>query len=83
MLQGDDSSNNRGRILGILDSAGAQIVFYVYDTWGKLVSITGALAATVGMYNPYRYRNKQWWRIVEQIIIISRKPLLRCQVKCL
>ena len=27
-----------------------------YDSWGKVVSITGTLAATVGKKNPFRYR---------------------------
>ena len=27
-----------------------------YDSWGKVVSITGTLAATVGQKNPFRYR---------------------------
>ena len=29
---------------------------YKYDSWGKNVSITGVLAATVGQKNPFRYR---------------------------
>ena len=32
------------------------MVEYTYDIWGKLVSITGTLADTVGTINPLRYR---------------------------
>ena len=42
--------------MGILDSAGAQVVSYVYDSWGKLESVTGEQAETIGRENPFRYR---------------------------
>ena len=32
------------------------MVEYTYDTWGKLISITGSLADTIGVKNPLRYR---------------------------
>ena len=32
------------------------MVEYTYDTWGKLISITGSLASTIGVKNPLRYR---------------------------
>ena len=48
--------NGQGDIIGILDSSGIQIVSYVYDSWGKLVSISGSQAETIGEANPFRYR---------------------------
>ena len=48
--------NGQGDIIGILDSSGTQIVSYVYDSWGKLVSISGSQAETIGEVNPFRYR---------------------------
>ena len=48
--------NGQGDIIGILDSSGTQIVSYVYDSWGKLVSISGSQAETIGEANPFRYR---------------------------
>ena len=48
--------NGQGDIIGILDSSGTQIVSYVYDSWGKLVSISGSQAETIGETNPFRYR---------------------------
>ena len=32
------------------------MVSYTYDVWGKLLSTTGTLASTLGVYNPLRYR---------------------------
>ena len=32
------------------------MVEYTYDIWGKLLSITGSLASTIGQINPLRYR---------------------------
>lgn len=52
--------NGQGDITGILDSNGTQVVTYTYDTWGKLTSITGSLASTVGEKNPYRYRGYRY-----------------------
>jgi len=46
--------NDRGDILGIMDSANDQVVAYNYDTGGKLISITGPLALALGMENPIR-----------------------------
>ena len=31
-------------------------VKYTYDSWGKVLSITGSLADTIGVQNPFRYR---------------------------
>ena len=43
-------------IVGIVDAAGSLVVEYAYDAWGRLLSITGSLADTVGVLNPLRYR---------------------------
>ena len=48
--------NLQNDIIGILDSDGSQVVSYVYDSWGRLISTTGSLAETVGVQNPFRYR---------------------------
>ena len=48
--------NLQNDVVGILDSGGTQVVEYVYDTWGKLESVTGAMAETIGRENPLRYR---------------------------
>jgi len=61
----------QGDIIGLFNSSGKQVVSYTYDSWGKPVvtdtekndvndtvkdGITGSLASTVGVKNPYRYR---------------------------
>ena len=38
------------------DTNGNVVVEYTYDSWGKLISITGSLASTIGVKNPFRYR---------------------------
>ena len=48
--------NMQGDIVGILDANGNTVVEYSYDIWGKLLSITGSLASTIGQINPLRYR---------------------------
>ncbi len=48
--------NLQGDVIGIYDSTGTIVVQYLYDSWGKLISITGSLADTIGVKNPLRYR---------------------------
>ena len=48
--------NLQGDIVGIVDSNGTEVVKYTYDAWGKVLSTTGSLAATLGMIQPFRYR---------------------------
>ena len=48
--------NGQGDIVGILDSTGAQVVSYAYDSWGVPISVTGSMADTIGEINPFRYR---------------------------
>ncbi|MGH4120258.1 RHS repeat-associated core domain-containing protein [Clostridium sp.] len=52
--------NVQGDIIGLYDKTGTQVVGYIYDTWGKLISITGTLASSVGVKNPYRYRGYRY-----------------------
>lgn len=48
--------NNQGDIIGLVDSSGNEVVTYSYDSWGKLLTLGGTLASTVGTLNPFRYR---------------------------
>ncbi len=36
---------------------GSVVVSYAYDAWGKVYSVTGSLADTLGTINPIRYRS--------------------------
>ena len=48
--------NLQGDVIGIYDENGQLVVQYAYDAWGKLLSVTGTLANTIGQINPIRYR---------------------------
>ncbi len=48
--------NLQGDIIRICNISGNTVVEYTYDAWGKVTSITGSLASTVGQANPFRYR---------------------------
>ena len=48
--------NLQGDVIAILNSYGGTAVEYKYDAWGNILSVTGALASTLGAVNPFRYR---------------------------
>ena len=48
--------NLQGDIVGLIDTSGTEVVKYTYDAWGKVLSTTGSLAATLGTVQPFRYR---------------------------
>ena len=48
--------NAQGDVIGIYNSAGEKVVEYSYDSWGKLLSVTGSLVDSIGVINPIRYR---------------------------
>ena len=52
--------NAQNDIVGLINSAGSQVVSYTYSTWGEVLSITGTLATTLGAKNPYRYRGYRY-----------------------
>ena len=48
--------NLQGDVIGLIDSNGTEVVKYVYDAWGKILSTTGSLASSLGTIQPFRYR---------------------------
>ena len=48
--------NLQGDVVTILDSSSTAVVNYSYDAWGNVLAISGTLADTVGVLNPFRYR---------------------------
>lgn len=48
--------NLQGDVIRICNVNGDTVVQYTYDAWGKVLSVTGTLASTVGQINPFRYR---------------------------
>ena len=53
-------TNLQGDVTGLADAAGATVVSYTYDSWGKLTSTTGSMATSLGVKNPYRYRGYRY-----------------------
>lgn len=49
--------NLQGDVISIYNTNGTCVVTYAYDAWGKVLSVTGSLASTVGAINPFRYRS--------------------------
>ena len=52
--------NAQGDIIALSDRNGKIVVNYTYDSWGKLISISGTEKDTVGVKNPYRYRGYRY-----------------------
>ena len=50
------ATNLQGDIVAILDSTGTALVTYTYDAWGNPLTTTGAMASSLGVVNPLRYR---------------------------
>lgn len=48
--------DNLRTITGLVDANGAAVVNYRYDSWGRMLDITGSMAETLGKDNPYRYK---------------------------
>ena len=49
--------NLQGDVVGLADAATGKIIAkYLYDAWGKCVSIENAGGYTIGTANPFRYR---------------------------
>lgn len=43
-------------VIALIDDAGETVVEYKYNSWGKIMSITGSKAGIIGKTNPFRYR---------------------------
>ena len=48
--------NLQNDVIALIDEDGNEVVHYTYDSWGKILSITGSLKDTIGQQNPFRYR---------------------------
>ena len=48
--------NAQNDVVKLIDGSGNTVVEYLYDSWGKSISVTGTLAATLGTDQPFRYR---------------------------
>ena len=48
--------NPQNDVIALIDDAGETVVEYKYNSWGKILIITGSKASTIGKTNPFRYR---------------------------
>lgn len=48
--------NAQNDIVKLIDGSGNTKVEYLYDSWGKPISVTGTMASTLGADQPFRYR---------------------------
>ncbi len=64
--------NIQGDVLGIYDYLGNNLVSYTYDAWGRVLSVTGTHADTLGVYNPFRYRSYYYDEGIELYYLNSR-----------
>lgn len=48
--------NLQNDVIALIDDTGETVVEYKYNSWGKILSITGSKAGTIGKINPFRYR---------------------------
>ncbi len=52
--------NAQDDIIGIVDNCGQIVVEYLYNPWGEIVSVSGELADSIGVINPYRYHSYRY-----------------------
>ena len=76
VLNGTDTylytKNLQGDITGIADENGNIVTTYTYDAWGKVLSVTGTAASTIGKANPFRYRGYYYDTETELYYLQSR-----------
>ena len=48
--------NLQGDITAIYNESGTLVAEYLYDAWGKILSVTNHTSANIGDINPFRYR---------------------------
>ena len=50
--------NLQGDTVGLLDASGTECVRYTYDAWGRMISISGTKATTLGLLHPLDWYGK-------------------------
>ena len=59
-------------ITKIIDETGKEVVSYIYDAYGNIVSTKGSKKDTIGKINPYRYRG-YYYDIETQLYWVSSR----------
>ena len=64
--------NAQNDVVKLIDNSGAAVVEYLYDSWGKVLSVTGSLATTLGYDQPFFYRGYVYDREIGLYYLQSR-----------
>ena len=64
--------NSMGDITDIIDADGNVVASYEYDPWGRVVSVSGSQAETIGQLNPFRYRSYYYDSDIQMYYLQSR-----------
>lgn len=64
--------NLQNDVIGLIDENGDTVVEYTYDSWGRVLSITGSMKDTLGQQNPFRYRGYYYDRETGLYYVSSR-----------
>lgn len=65
-------TNVQGDVTHLLTAYGTEVVHYQYDAYGNLVSVTGALASSIGQYNSIRYKSYKYDTDISMYYLNSR-----------
>ena len=67
----------QGDVVALIDANGTQVVEYVYDAWGNLISKSGSVAATIGVSV---YIPPEWMAgAVKRKIFREKRRLNKCR----
>ena len=64
--------NAQNDVVKLIDNSGTAVVEYLYDSWGKVISVTGSLATTLGYDQPFFYRGYVYDREIGLYYLQSR-----------
>jgi RHS repeat-associated protein len=64
--------NGQGDIIALIDDVGTQVASYSYNSWGKLITLSGEMTESVWAVNPYRYRGYRYDSEIKLYYLQSR-----------
>lgn len=64
--------NLQNDVIALADASGEIVTEYKYDSWGKILSITGSKKDTIGKTNPFRYKSYYYDNETEMYYLRNR-----------
>lgn len=64
--------NLQNDVIALADASGEIVTEYKYDSWGKVLSITGSKKDTIGKTNPFRYKSYYYDNETEMYYLRNR-----------